>query len=136
MPENQPLQQRVGRNIGTEVLPPFINGGAMPEIPLKYPGTTTIMEGQEGVVRTPCVMADGANFGFLFNQSDDDVNFFVFFVDAEGNEMQIGHSGVGDHESQELALNELYFLIGLFLGLCPGEKIIIRTETYEEPELP
>jgi hypothetical protein len=140
MPENIPLQQRAGRNIGTEVLPPFINGAAMPEIAVNPSGVTVVMEGQEGVVRTPCVRAgndysqeDGPNWGLVINQTDDDLNIDILFVDTENNEMKLGDIVVGAQSLEGLLL-EYIFAAGAFLGLCPGEKIILRSSIAEQPE--
>jgi hypothetical protein len=133
MPENIPLQQRAGRNIGTEVLPPFINGGAMPEIAVNPTGATTIMEGQEGVVRTPCHQVgilpgtDGPSFGAVINQNTDDYDIGIFFVDDENNEILIGSLNVLADENAPLNLEQAYLAGGAVLGLCPGEKIILRS---------
>ncbi|MFQ5339934.1 MAG: hypothetical protein ACE5F6_00150 [Anaerolineae bacterium] len=137
MPENIPLQQRAGRNIGTEALPPFINGAAMPEIVVNPSGVTVVMVGQEGVVRTPCVRAnslpdelDGPNWGFVINQTDNDLNIDILFVDNENNEMKLGDIVVLAQSLEGLIL-EYVFAAGAFLGLCPGEKIILRSSIAE-----
>jgi hypothetical protein len=65
MPENIPLQQRAGRNIGVQVLPPYLHDAAMPEIAVNPTGVTTIMEGKDEVVRTPSIRVFAGNFAAL-----------------------------------------------------------------------
>jgi hypothetical protein len=125
MPENIPLQQRAGRNIGVQVLPPYLHDAAMPEIAVNPTGVTTIMEGKDEVVRTPSIRVFAGNFGVIINQSALDYLFEVFFVDDQNNELKIGEveSAAGD----AAALNLWgYWGVGLFLNLCYGEKIILR----------
>lgn len=128
--ENIPLQQRAGRNIGNEVLPPFIHGAAMPEIAVNTNGMTVLMEGQEKVLRTPSVRVVSGNFGGIINQSSINYLATVYFVDNEGNEMAISEElDVGANDMTELNMggdSALALALGLFLGLCPGEKIILR----------
>jgi hypothetical protein len=125
MPKNIPLQQRAGRNIGVQVLPPYLHDAAMPEIAVNPTGVTTIMEGKDEVVRTPSIRVFAGNFGVIINQSALDYLFEVFFVDDQNNELKIGEveSAAGD----AAALNLWgYWGVGLFLNLCYGEKIILR----------
>jgi len=123
--QNVPLQQRAGHNIGNESLPPFIHGAAMPETAVNVSGVTVLMVGQEKVVRTPSVRVVSGNFGAVINQTVNIYNFGVFFVDDLGNEMLLG-VGTSNPGLAELNL-EGYFEQGLMLGLCLGEKIIMRT---------
>jgi hypothetical protein len=129
--QNIPLQQRAGNNIGNETLPPYIHGAAMPETPVNTNGTTTLMEGQSKVVRTPCVRTIAGNFGALINQSPISYDCVILFVDALGNEMVLGDFIAGASGLSELNL-EGYFAQGLILGLCPGEKIILRTAPTQD----
>jgi hypothetical protein len=124
--QNIPLQQRAGNNIGNESLPPFIHGAAMPETAVNVSGNTTLMEGQDKVVRTPSVRTIAGNFGAVINQTANTYDCVVLFVDDEGNEMPLGDFTVNPNSLGELNL-EGYFAEGLFLGLCPGEKIILNT---------
>ena len=124
--KNVPLQQRAGRNIGNEVLPPIIHGAAMPELAVNPSGDTVLMEGQENVVRTPCVRTVSGNFGAIINQTAILQGFIVLFRDDEGNEMPISlpiAANAGDFGELNLGA---FFAEGLFLGLCPGEKLILR----------
>lgn len=133
MAENIPLQQRVGRNIGIEVLPPYILGAAMPEIEVNPTGVTVLMEGQDKVLRTPSVRVIDGYFGVVFNTSGNTYLFEIFFVDNENNEMKIGEIPVPTiDEGVPLSLDDP-FAAGLFLGLCLGEKIIMRGSLVEEP---
>lgn len=124
MPENIPLQQRAGRNIGIEVLPPYIHGAGAPEIAVNPTGRTVIMEGQEGVVRSPSLRLHEAAFGFIFNQTAVEYDITILFVDDQNNETEIGDAALLANSVVPLLL-ESPFADGAFLGLCPGEKIVL-----------
>lgn len=130
--QNVPLQQRAGNNIGNETLPPYIHGAAMPETPVNVNGVTVLMEGQEKVVRTPCVRTISGNFGAVINQTATSYDCVILFVDDQGNEMVLGDFTADPSSMSELNL-EGYFEQGLILALCPGEKIILRTTPTPPP---
>jgi hypothetical protein len=129
--ENKPLQHRAGRNIGNQALPPYIHGAGMPEIPVSINGSTVIMEGQQKTVRTPCVRSDSetantVNFGRLFNTTDISYDASVHFIDNANNEIQVGGpTTVLPNDDSPLELN-VPFGDGAFLGLCYGEKLVLR----------
>jgi hypothetical protein len=125
MPENIPLQQRAGRNIGVQVLPPYLHDAAMPEIAVNPTGVTTIMEGKDEVVRTPSVRVFLGNFGAIINQTALDYLFEIFFVDNQNNELKIGEVEADAGESTGLNLWG-WWATSVLLGLCLGEKIILR----------
>lgn len=123
---NIPLQQRAGHNIGNQGVFPFVHGAAGREIAVNVSGATVLMEGRDKVVRTPCVGAISANFGVLYNATTTSYDFTILFVDDQGNESEIGEGTVAGGAVGQLNLEDDFEEGEAFLGLCPGEKIILR----------
>jgi hypothetical protein len=123
---NIPLQQRAGRNIGVEVTPPYIQGAAAPQILVATSGSTVLMQGRENVARTPFVRtklypALSWIYGVLFNNTAASIDYEVFFVDDENNEMEVSSGTVAANAVGSLTIS----VVG-FWALCPGEKLVLR----------
>lgn len=123
---NIPLQQRAGHNIGNQGTFPFTHGAGSREIAVNVSGATVLMEGRDKVVRTPCLGAELANFGFIFNSTATSYDYTVVFVDDLGNEIEIGGDTVAGGAAYPLNLGDAFANGQAFVGLCPGEKIVLR----------
>lgn len=141
MANNPSLQQRAGRNIGIESLPPFIHSAGAPEVEVT-PGSgavgqpATLLEAVESGLRTPFTRA--ATNGYIFNHQAEEVFVGVFFEDGLGNSMLIGFqsvpaSGAAAIDLSGAAPGENPFTPLKPLCLCDDEKLVARAATAPVP---
>lgn len=119
---NQPLQQRSGANVGNQpiALGAFLQASMAQEVSVPPNVRTVILEGVEGAVRSPLVGLEGDAQGLVYNPNTDDYDLTFYFVDAEGNSIELDSTTISSDSIDTYEFADGFE--GLFT-LCPGEKI-------------
>lgn len=138
---DKPLQQRAGRNIGIEVLPPYVQAAGSPEVPV-VPGSNgvlgsaaVLMEAVENALRTPFTRGE-AN-AQVFNSEASDVGVGVTFDDGQGNRLTIAGVLVTTGTAAPFIFSDFSgacpFTSDLPLCLCDGEKLLVQAAAAPAP---